>query len=93
MPSHNAFEQNDTIITESSDILDMWAAHYEALGQPSICCDFDQEFYDHVNNNVQEIVVKCLEEQSDLDYPISFEEVKVACQSLPCSKKYEIWWC
>ena len=80
-PSHDAFNVEGTIISDPEDILSMWASHFESLGTPSESSNFDKSFYVYVNNDSEVIAHKCNEVQSDLDYDVTFEEFKYACQS------------
>lgn len=67
---------------EAVHVLNIWGSHYETLGLPSTYHSFDKEVFNYVYSDVNDITTICL----NLDYQISYDEVKTACHSLPNGK-------
>ena len=51
------FLVNGECINSEPDVLDMWANHFESLGQPTVEASFDEPFRLKVESAVQEIVL------------------------------------
>ena len=71
------------IVTDKTNICEMWAEHFEKLGTPSTNTNFDSAFLDRVSANVQEFVTSCKNAPfGDLNDPFTYEEVANVCSEL-----------
>ena len=54
------FIENDKLINTSSEILDMWASQFSALGKPTIDPCFNEEFRQQIELSVKQTLDDCL---------------------------------
>ena len=67
---------NGKMITDNSDIREMWAEHFEKLGTPSTNTNFDSVFLDRVSASVQEFVTSCKNDPfGDLNDPLMYQSI------------------
>ena len=78
------FLVNGEYINSEPDVLDMWANHFESLGQPTVEASFDEPFRLKVESAVQEIYIDCFNTQSCTNSIFIFNIVKEVCQGLKC---------
>ena len=78
------FLVNSEYINSEPDVLDMWANHFESLGQPTIEASFDEPFRLKVESVVQEIFIDCLNTLPCTNSIFIFNIVKEVCQGLEC---------
>lgn len=72
---------------EPSDILEVWASHFENLFKDSRCGKFDEYFYNHIMDSIKDIETNIHEERDVLLHnPITNDEVKKVCKSLKTGK-------
>ena len=69
----NAFLIDGKWITNKNDIRDMWANHFEDLGEPSVSPCFDHEFSNRVATRVKNIFASCQNElPGTLNEPLQY---------------------
>ena len=78
-----AFLIDGKIVTDKKQILDMWADHFEALGNPSVSARYDNDFFTRIATSVKDIFTSCIEDPSGvLNEPLQYHEVECVCSQL-----------
>ena len=73
------FLVNGEYVNSEPDVLDMWANHFESLGQPTVQASFDEPFRLKVESAVQEIFIDCLNTLFCTNSIFIFNIVKEVC--------------
>ena len=71
-------------INTDSDIANMWADHFETLGQPTIDNSYNESFRTEVESAVEQIFAECVSTLSCTDPLFVYDNVKEVCQGLKC---------
>ena len=58
----SAFLVDGKMITDKTDILNMWADHFETLGTPSDDITYDKSFFQKISSRVEELFQGILKE-------------------------------
>ena len=69
-------------INTDSDITNMWADHFETLGQSTIDDSYDGNFRIKVESGVEQIFAECVSILSCTEYLFVYDTVKEVCQGL-----------
>ena len=72
------------IINTDSDITNMWADHFETLGQPTIDNSYNESFRIKVESTVEQIFAECVSTLSCTEPLFVYDTVKEVCQGLKC---------
>ena len=67
-----------------SDITNMWAGHFETLGQPTIDNSYNESFRIKVESAVEQIFAACVSTLSGTELFFAYDTVKEVCQGLKC---------
>ena len=79
----SSFLVDGKFITDKKQIREMWAGHFEELGNPSENIQFDSDFLTRVTVNVQEIFTSCTDDPSGvLSGPLQYEDIARVCSQL-----------
>ena len=79
----SAFLVDGKIITDKTDILNMWADHFETLGTPSDNITYDKSFFQKVSSRVEELFsIFSGNLEAILSEQLSYEEVFNICDNL-----------
>ena len=76
------FIENDKLINTCSEILDMWASDFSALGQPTIDPCFNEEFEQHIELSVKQTLDDCFHTLTCSEGLFTYDIVKEVCLSL-----------
>ena len=76
------FIENDKLMNTSSEILDMWASHFSALGKPTIDPCFNEEFRQHIELSVKQTLDDCLYTLTCSEGLFTYDIVKEVCLGL-----------
>ena len=76
------FIENDKVISTSSEILDMWASYFSALGKPTIDPCFNEEFRQHIELSMKQTLDDCLHTLTCSVGLFTYDIVKEVCLSL-----------
>ena len=79
------FLVDENFINAHSDITNMWAGHFETLGQPTIDNSSNESFRIKVESAVEQVFAECVSTLSCTE-PLLFvyDTVKEVCQGLKC---------
>ena len=83
---HTLFLNNGRVLSSDTDILGMWASHFENFGKPSPESHYDEDFKEYIDGKVKHILQKCLNSSSCIQDIFGFENIKKVCLNLPCNK-------
>ena len=79
----SAFLVDGNLITDKNAIRDMWATHFECLGNPSNSYNFDSDFLKHMNDSVKDIIIACTDVLAGmLSEPLTYGEISKVCSGL-----------
>ena len=76
------FTENDKLINTSSEIFDMLASHFSALGQRTIDPCFNEEFRQHIEPSVKQTLDDCLQSLTCSEGLFTYDIVKDVCLGL-----------
>ena len=83
----NVLKIDGQLITETTDVLEVWKDHYKELYSPLKQNSFDEQFKEFVEKKIEEYSIKSLEVDVDpLQYPFAMGEVAEVCRNLPNGK-------
>ena len=69
-------------INTDSDVTNMWADHFETLGQPTIDNSYNESFRIKVESAVEQIFAECVSTLSYTEPLFVYDTVKDVCQGL-----------
>ena len=84
---HILKDNNGEIVTDQKVVSEMWKSHFDQLGKPSMCDNYDDDFKDFVESEVKSFELSQNEMVDNvLSDPVSPDEVERVCRKLKTGK-------